>query len=170
MSVHVNDHAATDPPHPRCHEATLLTPPVWEHNSRIAVFALLPEPRRVGEVRRAVRELLVCWHVDDETRDTAAVVLSELATNAVVHATASTSISVRITLAADLTIEVRDGSSTLPHSRVQRSDLHETETETESGRGLALASALATRWGVTVHDRGGKSVWARLALPTTRHA
>ncbi|HEV7626337.1 MAG TPA: ATP-binding protein [Streptomyces sp.] len=94
-----------------------------------------------------------------ELREQAALVLSELATNAVTH-TDSTWILCAVAHSAcgGVQVEVHedDTSSREPKRRAP------TE-EKESGRGLYIVEALAQRWGVTVSPvTQGNAVWALL--------
>ncbi|MFJ2603860.1 MULTISPECIES: SpoIIE family protein phosphatase [unclassified Streptomyces] len=93
--------------------------------------------------------------------DSAVVVVSELVTNAIVHA--GTDVEVICRLEADdraLVIEVADHHP----SRAPR-DTEPSYDTPEHGRGLRLVSALAEAWGVT-YRRGAKTVWARLSAET----
>ncbi|MFF3122597.1 ATP-binding protein [Streptomyces sp. NPDC057908] len=94
--------------------------------------------------------------------DDAAVIVSELAANAVLHGlVAGRDFELRlVALAGTLRIEVSDALGERgPQQRRLRADA-------ESGYGLYLVEALATSWGVT--DRVvGKTVWAE--LPAGRH-
>ncbi|MEU6572540.1 ATP-binding protein [Streptomyces sp. NPDC046805] len=128
---------------------------------RVAVFGFLPRRERVPQVRHAVTGLLGYWGVGSDLRDTAALAVSELTANAVLHAPASTSITVLIEVASHLHIEVRDGSRQLPALQTPDGD----DGESEHGRGLALVAALCSEWGTTVYGDGGKSVWAHFPLP-----
>ncbi|MER5786993.1 SpoIIE family protein phosphatase [Streptomyces sp. NPDC001980] len=90
----------------------------------------------------------------------AMVVVSELVTNAVVHA--GTDVEVDWWLEEQeetaLVVEVTDHHP----SRAPRDHPGETPYETpEFGRGLRLVASLAESWGVT-YRTGAKSVWARL--------
>ena len=83
----------------------------------------------------------------------AAVVVTELATNAVLHARTPFHVSVsqgdgRVRIA------VHDGSDALPERRAYGPDW-------TSGRGLHLVQSLSVSWGVDQHA-GLKSVWAEL--------
>jgi anti-sigma regulatory factor (Ser/Thr protein kinase) len=86
------------------------------------------------------------------------VMVSELATNALVHA--ATSFSVTIDRREhEIYVEVTDAGVGIPTRR--------SPGETEPhGRGLAIVEELSDRWG-TVHNAGqvGKSVWFTLNLP-----
>ncbi|MFK4067829.1 ATP-binding protein [Streptomyces sp. NPDC029674] len=122
-------------------------------------FALAPRPGSVAQARRLMRTQLDGWAVrDDDACDAAALVLSELVTNAVVH-TASRRIICE--LCADpekLRIAVRDEGcgSGMPRPAHRGAD-------EEHGRGLLLVDAVSSAWGV--HDAGpgfGLTVWAEL--------
>ena len=84
----------------------------------------------------------------------AALVVTELATNAVVHAGCDFTVTIAPSCDA-VRIEVRDGSALPPKLRPAR-------PRAESGRGLALIAAVAGAWGV---DRAsdGKIIWAELS-------
>jgi anti-sigma regulatory factor (Ser/Thr protein kinase) len=89
--------------------------------------------------------------------DVAALVVSELVTNAVEHA--RTSCRVAVGLGPDrLRISVRDyapGPSPRPRP---------VDTDRPGGRGLHLVAMLTTALGVRRHP-DGKTVWAVVALP-----
>jgi len=80
----------------------------------------------------------------------ATTIVSELTTNAVLHA--RTEFSVELELAGGrLQLRVRDSSATIPVRR------HYDE-DAATGRGIALIEALTTDWGVTPTD-AGKVIW-----------
>jgi anti-sigma regulatory factor (Ser/Thr protein kinase) len=83
------------------------------------------------------------------------LVVSELATNAVIHAGTPFSVSVRCDGSA-VRISVQDSNSAPPVMR-------DPAPTAPSGRGLRLVAALARGWGVE-RARDGKTVWAELAL------
>ena len=112
-----------------------------------------PDPRHVGDARRFVADRLVAAELG-YLADTAGLIVSELATNAVRHAESP----FRVTMVRsdrELVLEVHDDS---PAGVVER----EGAPLDVSGRGLHLVDALSRDWGVTTHARGGKSVWAAL--------
>lgn len=117
-----------------------------------AVHTVPPHPAAVGEARRFLKSTLDDWGIDEETTDTAVLCLSELVTNAVIHAHAGC--VVRVLLEEDiLTTTVRDNGTTddaLVESLVDPLRVH--------GRGLQVVDALATRWGSEL-DSVGTSVW-----------
>ncbi|AJE85128.1 MULTISPECIES: ATP-binding protein [Streptomyces] len=124
---------------------------------------MLPRhPRSVGRARRRLREQLDAWKVPEALTETAALLLSELMTNAYQHARATPGreILTRCELSAErLRIEVSDAGDTLPEPRT-------VTVEEESGRGLALVAALSDNWGAQLRSCGiGKTVWCEWALP-----
>jgi anti-sigma regulatory factor (Ser/Thr protein kinase) len=87
--------------------------------------------------------------------DEAQLVVSELATNAVIHAGTPFSVSVACH-GSTIRISVRDGNESPPAIR-------HAGPEARSGRGLRLVAAVAHDWGVDA-DPAGKTVWADLPL------
>jgi hypothetical protein len=85
----------------------------------------------------------------------AQLVVSELATNAVVHAGTPFSVGVRYDGSA-VRISVQDWSSTQPIMR-------ESNPHALSGRGLRLIATVSRAWGIE-YGPDGKTVWAELAL------
>lgn len=84
------------------------------------------------------------------------LVVSELVTNAVVHA--GTSIRVRIEeLPSCVKLTVYDRSVDLPVLRLST----RISEETESGRGLWIVNACSSAWGTDLTDGEGKAIWAR---------
>ncbi|WUJ81423.1 ATP-binding protein [Streptomyces sp. NBC_00377] len=97
------------------------------------------------------------WAVCEDTCDTAALVISELVTNAIVH-TASDVVVCELHDGDDLVrIVVRDEGCAPgePHPSPQR-------PEEEHGRGLLLVEALCHAWGAQEHGPG-LLVWADLS-------
>ena len=116
------------------------------------------EPGAVRTARTAVRGQLRDWDLD-ALADIAALLVSELVTNALRHATGP--IGVRLVRpvgpAGVLLVEVSDPLPDLPRERVAR-------PEDESGRGLQLVAGACVRWG-TRPGETGKTVWFELAVP-----
>ncbi|MEY9991269.1 serine phosphatase RsbU (regulator of sigma subunit)/anti-sigma regulatory factor (Ser/Thr protein kinase) [Streptomyces sp. V4I8] len=121
-----------------------------------------------GSARTLVRNALTEWaasgvpgteHLTDRLVDDAVVVVSELVTNAVVHAGTDVELACRLEdETGALVVEVLDHHP----SRAPRDGEFEAPYETpEYGRGLRLVSRLAESWGVT-YRTGAKIVWARL--------
>jgi anti-sigma regulatory factor (Ser/Thr protein kinase) len=139
-------------------------PPVWEVIGVIdtegdcAEWTFPAEPGAVRTARQAVRGQLRGWGLGG-LADLAALLVSELVTNALRHATGP--IGVRLVrpsgLDGVLLVEVSDPLPDPPRERAAR-------PEDESGRGLQLVASSSRRWG-TRPGAVGKTVWFELALP-----
>ncbi|MEU4488354.1 ATP-binding SpoIIE family protein phosphatase [Streptomyces purpurascens] len=127
-----------------------------------------------GTARALVRSALAEWtrlglpgteHLTDRLADDATLVVSELVTNAVVHAGTDVELECRLEGAdgddketVALVVEVCDHHP----SRAPRGGEPETPHDMpEYGRGLRLVGALSEAWGIT-YRTGRKTVWARL--------
>jgi anti-sigma regulatory factor (Ser/Thr protein kinase) len=108
-----------------------------------------------GAARRLVADALLQWGHAQELSESIALVVSELATNAVRHARSPFSVLARSDQHV-IRISVRDASAVLP-------TLREPDPQAGPGIGLQMVDALAGAWGVEV-TAGGKAVWAQLAL------
>ncbi|WP_327427911.1 ATP-binding protein [Streptomyces sp. NBC_01236] len=119
-------------------------------------FELAAHPGSVAQARRLAHARLSGWAVCEDTCDTAALVISELVTNAIVHA-AGERVLCELHDASDVVrIAVRDEGCAPgePHPSPQR-------PEEEHGRGLLLVAAVSRAWGA--QDTGpGLLVWAEL--------
>ncbi|WP_078621991.1 ATP-binding protein [Streptomyces sp. NRRL S-244] len=111
--------------------------------------------KAVGEVRRALRELMR-HRCPADTAEVAELLITELVTNALVHTDQGAEVSA--SLAADrLRVEVRDYAARRPRPYVPTAD------DGTHGRGLMLVQALADAWGVDASvQAGGKVVWFEL--------
>lgn len=85
------------------------------------------------------------------------MVVSELATNAMVHAQTPFTVSLQV-LDHTLLLKVEDGCRTGPVPVA-------TQMLDTSGRGLIIVAVLSSAWGADAHPDGGKSVWAEFDLP-----
>ncbi|MFE7955713.1 SpoIIE family protein phosphatase [Streptomyces sp. NPDC057413] len=121
---------------------------------QVASWDVAAEAAAVSEVRARATRQVELWGYP-ELAMTTELVVSELVTNAIRHATAP--IRLRLLRDARLTCEVADGSSTAPRLR------HARSTD-EGGRGLFLVAQLAHRWGVR-YTPEGKIIWAEQELP-----
>lgn len=108
-----------------------------------------------GDARaRVTQELRGSGELDEGGVEDAALIVSELVTNAL--RAGSTAITVNIESGErEIRITVVDDAPGLPHAV-------EPTGELESGRGLAIVAALSSAWGVTRRKRV-KEVWAELA-------
>ncbi|GAB2724794.1 ATP-binding protein [Streptomyces bullii] len=116
------------------------------------------DPGAVRTARSAVRAQLRTWNLDS-VGDVTALLVSELVTNALRHATGP--IGVRLVrpsaLNGVLLVEVSDPLPDPPRERAAR-------LEDESGRGLQLVASTSRRWG-TRPGGAGKTVWFELPVP-----
>ncbi|MFI7299182.1 ATP-binding protein [Streptomyces sp. NPDC050121] len=123
-----------------------------------AEWTFSADPGAVRTARGAVRSQLHDWGLDS-LGDLAALLVSELVTNALRHATGP--IGLRLVRPAGLEgvllVEVSDPLPDPPRERVARLD-------DESGRGLQLVASSSRRWGTRPGD-AGKTVWFELAVP-----
>ncbi|MEU6280564.1 ATP-binding protein [Streptomyces sp. NPDC047028] len=123
-------------------------------------FELAAHPGSPAQARRLARARLTGWSVCADTCDTAALVISELVTNAIVH-TASSRVVCELHDHDDtVRIAVHDEGCApgQPRPAAQR-------PEEEQGRGLLLVDAVCESWGA--QERGpGLLVWAELARQT----
>ncbi|MEE4492035.1 ATP-binding protein [Streptomyces sp. BE230] len=116
-------------------------------------------PRCVGLARGELSAALESWGLQ-ALWDPAALVLSELLTNAGRHARASPGREIETRfqpVGGGLRIEVHDGSEVAPQECKPDEDACE-------GRGLLLVSALADEWGFGERGGPGKVVWAEIGL------
>jgi hypothetical protein len=100
-------------------------------------------------VRHFVIDTLRQWSFGDDLIDDAALVSSELAANAVVHAGSAFSVALR-TNGSLVRIEIQDSCPVGPSGLTARRE-----------RGLGVVACLALRWGVDPSGIG-KVVWAEL--------
>jgi anti-sigma regulatory factor (Ser/Thr protein kinase) len=113
-------------------------------------FALPPAPSSPREARdRAARELQG-WG-DPDSRHAVVLLISELVTNAVVHARSTVTVDLAVSDDGPVLVKVHDESPVRPTRRRHHADR-------PGGRGMHLLESLATRWGVE-ESRIGKSIW-----------
>jgi anti-sigma regulatory factor (Ser/Thr protein kinase) len=112
-------------------------------------------------VRRWVGGHLVDWGLHGLV-DTSLLLVSEVATNAIIHACSGPAISLSVA-EGTLEIGVGDQVGLLPAASdaVEDADPDNTALLGEGGRGLLLIELMADSWGAT-RLRAGKHVWFRL--------
>ena len=133
---------------------------------RRSTMHLAPAATSPAHARRMVADVCDEWGIAGLS-GSAVLVVSELVSNAVVHA--GTDIILSVALRGDyLHINVRDGSVALP--RASPGDLGwpaGPDSGSDHGRGLQLVGIYATAWGARITDVG-KIVWATLRASPVR--
>jgi anti-sigma regulatory factor (Ser/Thr protein kinase) len=107
-----------------------------------------PSPDHVADARRFVVGVLHSRGLDVAD---AQLAVSELATNAVLHARSAFTVTVT-GLAERIRVDVSDHNPRLPSLVAVPSDAH-------SGRGLMLVQMVSLAWGVESHGEDGKTIW-----------
>ena len=115
---------------------------------------LRPEARSIGDARRFTHRTLDGWCLE-HLSDNAALLVSEVATNALLHDSGPAQLRLCAS-DAELRIEVHDTSPELPRRR----SFSATAT---TGRGLMLLEELAAAWGAEPTP-AGKQVWFTLPV------
>jgi anti-sigma regulatory factor (Ser/Thr protein kinase) len=112
-------------------------------------------PESVPTARHFVTESVV--DVPQEILERVALLVSELATNAIRHG--GTDFVVRVEQTdAEIAVEIADAGTGTPTVR-------NAEPRDPSGRGLQIVEALSDSWGVRAEPNGeGKAVWFTLSL------
>lgn len=118
---------------------------------------LAGEPPSVPAARRLVAQRIA--HLDPDVQETAVFLVSEVVTNAVLHA--RTAVTLRCVVEpGGVLVEVSDESPLVPLPR-----RHDADAVT--GRGLEMVELLAAAFGVAPSTRG-KTVWFSVGSLTTR--
>ncbi|MET8942798.1 ATP-binding protein [Streptomyces sp. NPDC004542] len=138
-----------------------LDPGYRDADAETHVCPLPPVSGAVTAVRRRVGAVLADWNVCPEIVEDSLLVVSELLTNALVHALPPAQLRlswVRAGGAGTLRVEVTDAGPA-PVVGQRSADVDPDE----HGRGVQIVHALATRHGVRVHS-GGITRWAELVV------
>ncbi|HEX3796297.1 MAG TPA: ATP-binding protein [Acidimicrobiales bacterium] len=104
---------------------------------------------QVRAARRFIEGAVRSWGFDPTV---AAMIVGELATNAVVHGRTAFSVSLS-DAHGNLRVEVADQNPRVPSATAQ-------SPEARSGRGLHIVECLSVAWGVDPIPHEGKVVWA----------
>ncbi|WP_217140433.1 SpoIIE family protein phosphatase [Streptomyces sp. AC627_RSS907] len=132
-----------------CGESTVARPAV----RRTMLTVAQTEPARIAYARWHLRDLLHDWP-DEEQRDAAVLLLSEMLTNVLVHTDTDALLVAEVSGEPGerrIRVEVTDNGDDLPHRR-------RPGEMASSGRGLMLIELLADAWGVAPRGEG-KSIW-----------
>jgi anti-sigma regulatory factor (Ser/Thr protein kinase) len=115
----------------------------------------------VGLARRWLVSDLADAGVSESPVADAGLVLSELISNALRHATPLSGGTVKVSWdlnSESVLVAVRDGGAeTVPR-------VHETTGSALGGRGLGIVARLSQRWGVLAGDGGESIVWAEVPV------
>lgn len=136
---------------------------------RVRTVDYQPAPEHVREARHWLERLLRRWELQAQIPD-AALLATELVTNAIVHAQSPVHVTAAV---ADGVLEVAVGDHDRHAPRVRRSSepgsaltealVRDRGLLSEGGRGLPLADAMADEWGIAIIN-GGKQMWYRLSI------
>ncbi|WP_435852276.1 SpoIIE family protein phosphatase [Streptomyces sparsogenes] len=150
--------------------------------ARVAVArtSLPGNPLAASAARRFARAALADWsaldfpavgRISDRVADEVVLLVSELVTNAVVHAGTAVEVSCALdVLSGDgevpsVVVEVTDHHPT----RFLRGEPHDEDDPGCAGHGLRLVAALAECWG-TAYRRASKTVWFQLPVSSAESA
>ncbi len=117
-----------------------------------------PDPTSVPQARRFAGEVLRGYPT--EFVETIQLMVSELATNSLVHG--GTGFSLQIECGErDVRVEVSDGGPGNP-------EIHVPAPTVAHGRGIQMVDVLSDQWGILrAQGETGKTVWFSIALPTS---
>ncbi|KPI28074.1 putative anti-sigma regulatory factor, serine/threonine protein kinase [Actinobacteria bacterium OK074] len=131
----------------------------------VSRLELAAQEDAVRWARRHTVDVLSAWQVAEDHVDTAALVVSELVTNAVRHVIKAAPATGPVRLAlilrhrgTHLIVEVTDPDVRPPLKPSPVSP------DSEGGRGLLIVENVSKEWGYYFPPTGGKVVWCSLAL------
>jgi anti-sigma regulatory factor (Ser/Thr protein kinase) len=141
----------------RVEQRATVSPIYWLAVPSIEFPADRTAPSRA---RRFVSETLHAWGISGATTADAVLLVSELVTNALLHARSAP--TVELTRDGDrVRVGVCDDSPVAPRRR-------QYATDAATGRGIALVEQLAIDWG-SERVGDGKRVWFELRINGARH-
>lgn len=136
------------------------TPPSDDRRPLVASRDLPPEVESPGIARNVTKATLSGWCLD-RFYDDAAVVVSELVTNAIRYGLCPDARDplrlVLVRYERQLVCMVTDPTDTAPR-------MQEPDWVAETGRGLHIIEAISRAWGWTPLLGGGKAVWASFSI------
>jgi signal transduction histidine kinase/FixJ family two-component response regulator len=136
--------------------AILIARATEDEMHRVSVLDVPPDASAVHEARSFAETTMRGWDVPRAVIADAALVISELLTNAIVHGRPPIRMRLHKTR-RELAVEVDDGDSAMPRKLY-------AAPEDVRGRGLFIVGELSSRWAARA-DGTGKTVWSTLALP-----
>jgi hypothetical protein len=144
------------------HGGAVLDTPEWFREGPrrfrggdVGVDGVVNLPAATSSVRVARAFVRDCLKdVLDADRDAAELIVSELVTNAVQHGSGEIELQIRVQ-DDSVFIAVDDDDPKAPV-------LRRVDVDSARGRGVFIVDHLARRWGTTVKQGDGKSVWAEI--------
>ncbi len=127
--------------------------------ARTAKVILDDDPRAASVARRFIGDEVRRWGVAEEYAETAQLCLSEIVTNAYIHAGTPCEVLVGLD-AGVLSVMVRDQGG---QAEEDAAPLTDEDPMRVHGRGLMLVEALTSRWG-SERDKDGMTVWFVIEL------
>ena len=138
--------------------ALMLVRARLDQRPQVVRYDVVPHAAMVRDVRRFAVNTLAAWGESAHVTDQVQLIVSELVTNVIRHASGHEA-SVRLERHADrLVVAVVDPDDAPPRPARAKPD-------DEGGRGLHLIDAVADRWGARSLSSGGKVVWCELMVP-----
>ena len=127
------------------------------YDSEVTSIELPPERSAAAAARRFTREVAAPWALDPHVQADVELLVSELVTNAVLHARSSARLTIE-RIGDRVRVTVADDSEVRPRLRDYGADA-------VTGRGIFLVDQISEQWGVDVADDGdeGKRVWFEIA-------
>ena len=122
-----------------------------------AALELPAKPTSAKEARRFISQFCAAADLPEELCQTAALLTSEVVTNAVLHGRTRATLRVQEP-PPYLRVAVEDANPDLPEIG------DAPELGSASGRGMHIVAALADRWGIEATPTG-KAVWFELDMP-----
>jgi anti-sigma regulatory factor (Ser/Thr protein kinase) len=121
-------------------------------------WTLSREASSVRQARQAIRDFLAKAHTAKVDSDAAALIVSELVSNAIIHtADSGDTIELRVDeRPGTVHIEVQDHDPRPPTPRADAVDA-------DGGRGLVIVESIASSWGWDEIAGNGKQVWCDLS-------
>lgn len=145
-----------------------VSPPKSEASASCAYALQLPHDRLAPRIARATLRAVLTGHGLNQLAELAALLTSELVTNAYRHSTGPATLRLRVLGGTRLRVGVWDANPHIPPPFDKGSGpLHPVPAEADGGRGLFLVCHYADAWGGyplgdDLFGRGGKLLWCEL--------
>jgi anti-sigma regulatory factor (Ser/Thr protein kinase) len=125
------------------------------------------EPIRVSQARRLAQQTFVAWGLEPGQAELACLLVSEVVTNVVLHASVPARPGREVTPRGEFTLRLRRGEDAVWVEVADRDlrmpRIRSAGENDEGGRGLYLVDQLATRWG-SRPTQDGKAVWFEMPI------